>query len=64
MHRAGTNTKAPIQHATIDTTTRKPKNRMGMKIEARETEKPITTDIALNVIPLPVVVSVFNTASL
>ena len=63
IHSAGTKIKAPIKQARIDTNTKNPKNRTGKKFETNNALNPIITDNALKVIPLPVVVKVFLTAS-
>ena len=63
MQRAGIRIKAPIRHARMDTTIKNPKNLTGMKFEISSTTNPIITENALNTMPLPVVLSVFLTAS-
>ena len=55
---------APRRQLTIDTTTRIPKNRIGVKEEMINTTNPTMTESALKIMPRPVVVMVVITASL
>ena len=54
---------APTRHEKMDTITRKPNTLMGRNTENGRAQNPSITDRALKLIPLPVVVSVFKTAS-
>ena len=57
-HSAGMRIMAPSRHAEMDTTTRNPKNLIGVKLEKSITVKPTITESALKMIPRPVVVRV------
>ena len=51
------------RHVVIEITTRAPKKRKGAKFESVRAKKPITTDSALKIIPLPDVVRLICAAS-
>jgi len=54
---------APIRQADIETVIKKPKYCNGRNPDKNSTRNPITTDNALNIIPLPVVINVIDIAS-
>ena len=54
---------APTRHEKMETITRKPNTLMGRNTENGRAQNPRMTERALKLIPRPVVVNVFKTAS-
>ena len=61
--RAGMISNAPTKQEKIEAITRKPNTLMGRNTENGKAQNPSMTDKALKLIPLPVVINVFRTAS-